>query len=125
MKTISCEQVLKFHSKLIARTGGIDGVRNLGLIQSALERHRQTFDGKDLYNSVVEKIAVTTVSLVCNHGFVDGNKRIGISMMLLLLKYNEFEIIYTQEELITLGLELASGIIRESEVIEWIENHKK
>ncbi len=123
MKTITLEQVQVFHTKLINRTGGLDGVKDMGLVQSALERHKATFDGVDLYPTIIDKIAVTTVSLVRNHGFLDGNKRIGVSVMVLLMKMNNIEVGYTQNELIELGLGLASNSLDEQHVIEWIKNH--
>lgn len=123
MKMITLEQVQVFHTKLINRTGGLDGVKDMGLVQSALERHKATFDGVDLYPSLIDKIAVTTVSLVRNHGFLDGNKRIGVSVMVLLMKLNNVEVQYTQNELIDLGLGLASNSMDEHHVIEWIKEH--
>tara|TARA_Y100001933_G_C18904419_1_gene523911 strand:+ start:700 stop:1080 length:381 start_codon:yes stop_codon:yes gene_type:complete len=123
MKTISYDQVINFHSKLISKTGGSDGVKDSGLIKSALERHRATFGGEDLYPTIVNKISVTTTSLVRNHGFIDGNKRIGVSVMLLLLKLNNINIEYSQPELIELGLNLASNNIDEKDVETWINEH--
>ncbi len=84
-----------------------------------MNRCYATFDGEDLYPTIIEKIAVTTVSLVKNHGFVDGNKRVGVSVMLILLSLNNIEIKYSQEELINLGLGLASGDLNEENVITW------
>jgi len=123
MKTISFEQVLQFHTKLINRTGGSDGVKDSGLVKSALERHKSTFDGEDLYPTLIDKITVTTVSLVRNHGFIDGNKRIGVSVMVLLLKMNHLEIKFSQTELIDLGIGLASNSLDEEEVKIWITDH--
>lgn len=123
MKTISYAQALVFHSKLISKTGGSDGVKDTGLIKSALERHKLTFDGEDLYPTLIDKIAVTTTSLVRNHGFIDGNKRIGVSVMILLLKLNEINVSYTQSELIDLGIALASNTVDEKDVKLWIEQH--
>ncbi len=97
METISVEQVKLFHQKLIEKTGGKPGIRNEGLIDSAVGRGLSTFDGEDLYKSHIEKISAITHSLISNHGFIDGNKRVGISVMLLLLQLNEIKIEYTQK----------------------------
>jgi death-on-curing protein len=123
MEELSLENVLLFHQKLIQRTGGINGVRDMGLVQSALKRASATFDGVDLYPGIINKIVAITVSLIKNHGFIDGNKRIGIATMLLLFKLNQIEINYTQSELIDLGLRIADGTIDEKAVKDWIEEH--
>lgn len=72
------------------------------MIESAINKPFQTFDGKDLYDSIDEKVAAVTFSLIKNHGFIDGNKRIGVSVMLFLLKLNNIEIKYTQQDWIKL-----------------------
>lgn len=124
MKTISLENVILFHKKIVAQTGGNSGIRDIGLIESALNRALITFDGKELYQEVERKVAVITHSLIRNHGFVDGNKRIGVATMLLLLKLNGININYTQKELIDLGLEIAEGKVDEDGIFTWIEYHK-
>lgn len=120
MKSISVEQLILFQKKIISASGGSVGVKDIGLVESALNRHKATFDGVDLYPTIIEKISATTVSLVKNHGFVDGNKRVGVTVMLILLKLNEISISYTQQELIDLGLGLASGELNEEDVKRWI-----
>lgn len=123
MKELSLENILDFHKKLVKHTGGSNGVRDIGLIQSALNRANATFDGKDLYPGTINKIAIITVSLIKNHGFIDGNKRIGIAVMLLLLKLNQINIKYSQAELINLGLGIAEGKVDEELTKDWIEKH--
>lgn len=81
----SFEQILRFHKKLVESTGGAIEVRDKGLIDSAINRANASFGGFDLYVSVEEKAAAIGVGLIQNHGFVDGNKRIGIAAMLLIL----------------------------------------
>ncbi|MEL7632906.1 type II toxin-antitoxin system death-on-curing family toxin [Sporomusa sphaeroides] len=80
--------------------------------------------GNDLYETVEEKIAATAYSLVSNHGFVDGNKRIGIAAMLLLLQLNGYKLQYSQQELIDLGLGLAAGNLDENDIQRWIKAHR-
>lgn len=123
MKNIEVEDILIFHRKIIEQTGGSDGIRDLGLIESALNRAFMTFEGKDLYKEVEGKISAITYSLVNNHGFVDGNKRLGVAVMLLLLRLNDVQIRYTQKELVDLGFGIADGSLHEKEINEWIKIH--
>lgn len=123
MKGIAVEDVLIFHRKIIEQTGGSDGIRDISLIESALNRALTTFDGNDLYKEIEDKISVITYGLIKNHGFVDGNKRIGVSIMLLLLRLNSVRIQYTQNELVTLGLDIAKGSLDEKGIKQWIKNH--
>jgi death-on-curing protein len=125
MKTLEIEHIIKFHSKIIAATGGSDGIKDIGLVESALNRANASFDGQDLYSNIIEKISVITHSLISNHGFIDGNKRIGVATMLLLLQNNNVLMQYSQEELIQLGLSVASGDIDNKGIEEWILKHKK
>ena len=124
MKTISLEELLVFHRKIIEKTGGAKGIRDLNLIESALNRAFVTFESKDLYKDIIDKIAAITYGLINNHGFVDGNKRIGIAVMLFLLKLNELKIRYSQKELIKLGLGIADGLITEENLRNWIRHHE-
>lgn len=124
MELLELENVVLFHEKIVNHTGGSAGVRDFGLIESALNRAIMTFDGKELYESLELKISVVAHGLINNHGFVDGNKRIGIAVMLLLLKMNNIMIKYTQQELISLGLGVAEGRLKEKDILTWIESHK-
>ena len=124
MKTISLEELLVFHRKIIEKTGGSKGIRDLNLIESALNRAFVTFESKDLYRDVIDKIAAITYGLIKNHGFVDGNKRIGIAVMLFLLELNELKIRYSQKELIKLGLGIADGLMTEENLRNWIRHHE-
>ncbi|MDQ0170519.1 type II toxin-antitoxin system death-on-curing family toxin [Paenibacillus tundrae] len=124
MKYLSLEQILQFHTKIIKATGGSDGVRDLGLIESALKKAEATFDGQELYEGNKKKISVTTFALIKNHGFIDGNKRIGVATMLLLLRLNDISLKYEQEELVELGLNTAEGEFTEENIQKWIEVHQ-
>lgn len=123
IRVLNIENIILFHEKIIKETGGSKGVRDIRLIESALNRPFMTYDGRDLYSSNIEKIAVIMHSLISNHGFVDGNKRIGIAVMLILLKMNKLMVTYTQDELIDLGLKTAEGTIDEKDIINWIKEH--
>jgi death-on-curing protein len=123
MVTLTLDQLILFHEKIVAKTGGSAGVRDSGLIESALRKAEATFGGQDLYETDIRKIAVIAYSLIKNHGFVDGNKRIGVSAMLLLLKMNMISISYTQQELVELGLRVADGTYNEADIENWISTH--
>ena len=119
------DQIVKIHAALIAKTGGIAGVRDYSLLDLSLHSIFQTFDGKELYPSILDKATQLCYSLIENHPFLDGNKRIGIHIALIFLKINEIELNYSQEELINLGIEIASGKMRKDEIKKWFVTHSK
>ena len=105
-------------------TGGSTGIRDEGLLDSAPENAFATFDGKDLYPSKEEKGARLGFSLVSNHAFVDGNKRIGIYIMLSFLEMNGIRIQCSDDEIIRIGLSIASGDMTYQELLDWIYQHE-
>lgn len=117
------EQVTRIHSSLIAKTGGLDGIRDKNLLDSALKVPFQTFDGKDLYPDILDKATQLCFSLINNHPFSDGNKRIGIHLTLLFLKINNVQLNYVQQELIDLGVGIASSKLQKNDIRKWFENH--
>ena len=125
MKSITIDQLLIYHQKIMKVTGGADGVRDQGLLESALGKAEQTFEGEELYPGLTRKVSVVTFSLIKNHGFVDGNKRIGVAVMLLLLRLNGYSIRYSQDELVQLGLGTAEGKLNEKDIEEWIIRHRE
>ncbi|MDO4279918.1 MAG: type II toxin-antitoxin system death-on-curing family toxin [Lachnoclostridium edouardi] len=124
MIRLSKAQVLLLHEQLIAETGGSSGLRDEGLLDSALNAPFQTFDGKDVYPSLQQKAARLGFGLVNNHPFVDGNKRIGTHAMLVFLALNGIELQYTQTELSNVILQLAAGNVPSSALLEWILSHQ-
>jgi death-on-curing protein len=125
MRFLRIENVIIFQEKIIKETGGSAGIRDRGLIESALNRAFMTYDRKDLYPSIIEKISVTSHSLISNHGFVDGYKRIGVAVLVIMLKMNNVKVCYTQKELIDLGLRTAEGFMKEKDILNWIKEHIK
>ncbi|WP_410513119.1 type II toxin-antitoxin system death-on-curing family toxin [Paenibacillus sp. BR2-3] len=125
MKIIGIDQLIIFHNKILKATGGSAGIRDKSILESALQRPFSTFDSNDLYEGVINKISVVTYSLIKNHGFVDGNKRIGVATMLLLLRINGVLIKYSQDELIELGLNTAEGKLKEHDIYLWIQRHQE
>ena len=123
MIKLTKEQVVSIHSSLIKASGGTDGVRDDGLLESALESPFQTFDGHDLYPSIIQKAARIGYSLVSNHPFIDGNKRIGLHIMLVFLAINGIDISCTQEDLIKIGLSLADDTMTFEELSVWLSSH--
>mgnify|MGYP003621720867 FL=1 len=123
MKKITKEQVLLLHQLLIKYTGGAGGVRDEGLLDSALATPFMSFDGVSLYPTIESKAARLAFGLVKNHPFIDGNKRIGILAMLSFLEANGIKIICTDEELIELGLGLAEGSADEKSMLAVIVEH--
>lgn len=120
MIILNKEQVIAIHSILINQSGGIDGVRDRNLLDSALKAPFQTFSGEDLYPTIPQKAACLCFGLINNHSFLDGNKRIGILVMMTFMELNNMPITCTDEELIQLGLGVASNSIGQNEVLSWI-----
>ncbi|MCL2566270.1 MAG: type II toxin-antitoxin system death-on-curing family toxin [Defluviitaleaceae bacterium] len=125
MISLSKEQIKRLHKDMIIATGGSDGIRDESLLDSAISAPYQTFDGVELYPSAAAKIARITYSLVCNHSFVDGNKRIGTYAMLVLLELNNIEVNFTDEDIVFIGLGLASGEIDFKQLFDLILEHIK
>lgn len=124
MKKLSKEQILRLHHALLEEFGGTAGVRDDGLLESALNAPFATFGGQYLYHTIQAKAAQLGFGLVCNHPFVDGNKRIGAHVMLVFLAINGIELDYTQEELIEVILQTASGHAKANDLLEWILHHQ-
>lgn len=119
------QQVLSVHKMMIKATGGLDGVRDTGLLQSALSAPFQAFEGEEVYPSLLSKAAAICRSVISNHPFVDGNKRTGIHVMLIFLEVNGIQPDYTQEELVDLGLGIASGNLAVNDILNWLTEHCK
>ena len=105
MRYLTLGEVLRLHQLLIESSGGAPGVSNLGLLDSALAQPRATFDGRDLHPTVLDKAAALCASLVQNHPFVDGNKRVGHAAMATFLLLKGLDIVATTDEQEQLMLE--------------------
>ena len=125
MIKLSQEKVLALHKLMTAETGGDPNVRDFGLLSSALESAFATFDGEELYPSIEEKGARLGYALISNHAFVDGNKRIGIFVLLVFLEVNGIVIRPSNEDVARVGLSVASGEMKYRELLEWISENKK
>jgi len=123
MRYLVLEEVLALHAEAIRIHGGSEGVRDLGLIQSATAQPQMTFAGEDLYPTLVEKAAAIGFSLITNHGFIDGNKRVGLAALDVMLRLNGYMIPSQTARLGETILAVASGIMNRDEFTEWVRNH--
>ena len=124
MIRFSEEKVLLLHQLIIAETGGSPDLRDIALLDSALENIFQTFGGQELYPSKEEKGARLGFSLISNHAFVDGNKRIGMYVMLTFLEVNGIHMNCTNEDVIEAGLGVASGAMNYEQLLNWVLQHR-
>ncbi|MBP3328046.1 MAG: type II toxin-antitoxin system death-on-curing family toxin [Clostridia bacterium] len=124
MIKFSQEKVLLLHKLITEETGGDPNVRDLNLLDSALESAFQTFDGQELYPTKEEKGAKIGYSLISNHAFVDGNKRIGMYVLLTFLEVNGIKIHPTVDDVARVGLAVASGEMKYEELLQWIMDNK-
>lgn len=109
MIVLSKQQILLLHSQLISETGGSDGLRDVWLLESAINSPFQQFDNEDLYPTIQQKASRLCFGLVNNHPFIDENKRIGAHVILVFLALNGIELEYTQDDLSSTILKLASN----------------
>ena len=124
MIKLTKEQILLLHTQLIEITGGSDGIRDIGLLESALESPFQSYGGVELYPSIQAKAARLCYGLVKNHAMIDGNKRIGCHAMLVFLALNGYEMEYTQKELSDLILDVAADRKQYEDILQWLLVHQ-
>ena len=124
MIILSKKQILLLHTQLLEETGGSEGIRDDGLLDSALSAPFQGFGDADVFPSIQQKAARLGYGLVKNHAFIDGNKRIGAHAMLVFLALNKVELDYTQEELLDIFLQIAAGESGFEELLRWITSHQ-
>jgi len=122
---LTAEQVLFIHYRLVGETGGEHGVRDLGLLKSAVARPRATFDRQELYPDIFEKAAAPMESLINNHPFVDGNKRTGIACAVLFLQQNGVSFSAKNADLEKFTLRVASSKVGRSDITEWLKKHSR
>ena len=124
MIRFSKEKVELLHQLMAEETGGAAGVRDEGLLDSALEGIYQSFDGKELYPTKEEKGARLGYTLISNHAFLDGNKRIGMYVMLTFLEVNGIKLACSNEDIVEAGLGVASGKMDYERLLTWVRNHE-
>ena len=124
MMRFSKERVLLLHKLMAEATGGSVGVRDEALLDSALESAYAGFGDREFFPSKEEKGARLGFALISNHAFVDGNKRIGVYVMLAFLEMNGIKTQCTDEELIQVGLAVADGSMNYDALLQWVIDHR-
>jgi death on curing protein len=123
LKHLSVERVLRLYRRLMEATGGSAGLRDRAALESAMAQPRMTFGGEELYPTAVEKAAALGFSLIKNHPFVDGNKRIGFAAMDAFLRLNGLRIVGSVDEQEAAILRLAAGETGREEFTDWLRGH--
>lgn len=121
MRYLTLIEVLELHRRIIEQSGGALGVRDFGLLESAIAQPRMTFGGEELYSSLIEKSVALGFSIIMNHPFVDGNKRTGHAAVETLLILNGMEISASVDEQERFMLTIASGEMGRKEFVEWLQ----
>ena len=124
MIRFSKEKVLLLHQLIAQETGGSVVVRDEGLLESALETAFSSFGGQEFYSTKEEKGARIGYSLISNHAFVDGNKRIGVYVMLTFLEVNGIRLDCTNEDVVHIGLSVADGSMDYEALLTWVREHR-
>jgi death on curing protein len=123
MMYLDLAEVLELHSRLLAQSGGLAGVRDVGQLESALAQPQMTFGGEELYPTIADKAAALAFSLIQNHPFVDGNKRVGHAAMETFLVCNGFEVTAPTDEQETVILGVAAGVTNREAFTDWLKTH--
>ena len=125
MRWLQLAEVLELHRRLIDQSGGKAGIRDLGLLEASLAQPRQTFGGIDLYPELIEKAAALGFSLIQNHPFVDGNKRIGHAAMEITLVLNGVELVASVDSAEAVVLAVAMGELNREAFTNWVKTHQQ
>ncbi|MCR4324652.1 MAG: type II toxin-antitoxin system death-on-curing family toxin [Candidatus Curtissbacteria bacterium] len=125
MKFLTPQNIIQIHFELVEATGGLQGLRDLGLLESAVLRSRASFGGKDLYPNLVLKAAALVHSLLLNHVFVDGNKRTATISMIEFLLLNGKSFKATNKEIVIFALWVENKKPTIEEIADWIKEHLK
>ena len=123
MRYLTLDEVLELYRRVIEQSGGSRGIRDVGALESAIAQPRMTFGGDDLYPTLIEKACALGFSLIKNHPFVDGNKRLGHAAMETFLVLNGLEIMATIDEQERTVLEVAAGQMKREDFTEWLLSH--
>jgi len=123
MKSLTTDQVVRLQELVIAQSGGLPGVKNIGMVDSAVAQPKMTFGGDELYPSLAEKAAALAFSLARNHGFEDGNKRIAHAAMETFLVLNQHELSASVDEQESIILQLATGHLGREKFTAWVKQN--
>ena len=125
MQFLELDDVIEIHAGQIANYGGSDGIRDLGLLKSALAQPEAGFGGQYLHADVFEMAAAYLFHLVMNHPFIDGNKRVGLESALVFLEINSILIDASDDELVDLVLKTATGSLSKAEITAFLKSHSQ
>lgn len=125
MKYLTLEDVILLHHLSIEKSGGSHGLRDTGLLDSAMHRPQATFAGVDLYTTLFDKAGALCHSLIKNHAFVDGNKRTSLLAAMTMLELNGYKFECTQEEIVVFGLKINNENISCEGISAWLKTHSK
>lgn len=125
MKYLTPQKVLFIHNQVVKRTSGSQGVRDIGLLESAVYRSQTTFDSKDLYVGVFDKAAALLQSLLKNHPFVDGNKRTALTSAGLFLRLNGYKLTNAKKEEVEFAIRVDNEHLSMEKISKWLEKHSK
>jgi len=122
---LTLEELLIIHEDQIERYGGSSGLRDLGLLESALFRPQSTFGGEDLYETIFDKAAVLLHSLLMNHAFVDGNKRTAMASCLVFLEMNSYTLFVSQDEVVDAALSVENKKWDVEKITSWLKKNSR
>ena len=123
MIILTATEIIEVHAKLITATGGSPGLRDMGLLESAVLGCTQTFGGEEIYPTIIGKASRMAYTICMNHPFIDGNKRVAVTALLVILRMNDVNLSFTQKDLISLGLGVADGSIDYDDILKWVNKH--
>ena len=124
MRWLNLAEVLDLHRQLIEQNGGSPGIRDLGLLEASLAQPWQTFGGMDHYPDFLQKVACLGFSLIQNHPFIDGNKRIGHAAMEVVMLLNGMELVAGVDESEAVVLKIATGALDRESLARWLAEHQ-
>lgn len=125
MVYLTLEQIIRLHALVLVKDGGADGIRNLGQLEAAVSTQYQTVFGKELYTTVCDKAAALVRGIICDHPFIDGNKRTAMLAGLTLLEMNGYNFIARQGELEDFTVHIAVSHPNVSVITNWLEQHSQ
>lgn len=123
MKYLTSQQILAIHDQMIKHFGGSDGIRDIGLLESAAARPQASFDGVSMYETIFDKAAALLHSLLKNHPFVDGNKRTAIASTGIFLKINKYRLMNQHEKALEFALKVENGSLSFEEIADWLKKY--
>ena len=125
MKYLTIQQVLAIHDLAVSKYGGSHGIRDIGLVDSAVARPKSTFGGADLYPGIFEKAGALLQSLLKNHPFVDGNKRTALASAAIFLQMNGYVLENAHKEEVEFALKVDNEHLEVAQIASWLKNHSK